>query len=76
MHTAHDRLVLSVVDQSALVTLIARLTDLGIRIEQITARCFETSGPSSHNTLSTSPSSAAARRKIRGHDTSPLTCSG
>ncbi|HZM42379.1 MAG TPA: hypothetical protein VFB94_24855 [Acidimicrobiales bacterium] len=29
--------MLSVVDQSALVTLIARLTDLGIRIEQITA---------------------------------------
>jgi hypothetical protein len=28
-HTADDKLVLSVVEQSALVTLIARLTDLG-----------------------------------------------
>jgi hypothetical protein len=37
MHTANNKLVLSVVDQSTLVTLIARLTDLDIRIEQITA---------------------------------------
>lgn len=36
IHATEDTLVLTVVDQAALVTLIARLNNLGIRVEQVT----------------------------------------
>ena len=36
MRATGDRLVVSVVDQAALVTVIARLNDLGIRVEGLT----------------------------------------